>query len=53
MRPKGVLQNVNTYGYSLFNLQRVQWMKRLGYRDGSVYKGGAGQGASQKVKRQG
>lgn len=37
-----------------FQLRKVQLRKQLGYRDDSKYaSGGAGQGASAKVKRQG
>lgn len=37
-----------------YNTQRVQWKKRLGLRDDSVYKtGAAGDGANQRHKRQG
>ncbi|KAG7337614.1 hypothetical protein IV203_021835 [Nitzschia inconspicua] len=36
------------------NVQRVQWKKKLGLRDESIYKdGAAGDGANQKHKRQG
>jgi hypothetical protein len=44
--------------FPIFNVnyeqsKRVQLKKKLGYRDESKYKMGAGDGANQKYKRQG
>lgn len=36
-----------------YNTQRLELKKKLGYRDDSRYKMGAGDGANQKYKRQG
>eukprot|EP00532_Pseudo-nitzschia_australis_P000232 CAMPEP_0168197546 /NCGR_PEP_ID=MMETSP0139_2-20121125/21233_1 /TAXON_ID=44445 /ORGANISM="Pseudo-nitzschia australis, Strain 10249 10 AB" /LENGTH=78 /DNA_ID=CAMNT_0008122047 /DNA_START=96 /DNA_END=332 /DNA_ORIENTATION=- len=37
-----------------YNTKRVQWKKKLGLRDESIYRdGSAGDGANQKHKRQG
>eukprot|EP00978_Attheya_sp_CCMP212_P037011 scaffold171769_cov39-Attheya_sp.AAC.1 len=36
-----------------FNIQRVSWKKKLGYRDESRYQMSAGDGANQRYKRQG
>eukprot|EP00586_Coscinodiscus_wailesii_P014712 CAMPEP_0172498090 /NCGR_PEP_ID=MMETSP1066-20121228/109188_1 /TAXON_ID=671091 /ORGANISM="Coscinodiscus wailesii, Strain CCMP2513" /LENGTH=78 /DNA_ID=CAMNT_0013271219 /DNA_START=91 /DNA_END=327 /DNA_ORIENTATION=- len=36
-----------------YNIQRISWKKKLGYRDESNYKMSAGDGANQKYKRQG
>ena len=33
--------------------QKIQWKKKLGYRDESKYKMGVGDGANMKLKRQG
>eukprot|EP00934_Nitzschia_sp_Nitz4_P008162 Nitzschia sp. Nitz4//scaffold51_size120721//57813//58114//NITZ4_003728-RA/size120721-snap-gene-0.38-mRNA-1//-1//CDS//3329553865//8152//frame0 len=41
------------YNLQLF-VKRVQWKKKLGLRDESIYKNGAaGDGANQRTKRQG
>ena len=41
-------------GFQRFvNNQKVHWRKRLGYRDESKYRMGAGDGANTKFKRQG
>mmetsp|Transcript_53613 Transcript_53613/g.160492 ORF Transcript_53613/g.160492 Transcript_53613/m.160492 type:complete len:82 (-) Transcript_53613:1377-1622(-) len=36
-----------------YNMQRVQWRKKLGYRDDSKYKMKAGDGSNERYKRQG
>jgi hypothetical protein len=37
-----------------FHMQKVQWKKKLGLRDESLYRdGAAGDGANQRHKRQG
>mmetsp|Transcript_9109 Transcript_9109/g.13205 ORF Transcript_9109/g.13205 Transcript_9109/m.13205 type:complete len:80 (-) Transcript_9109:116-355(-) len=36
-----------------YNIKRVYWRKKLGYRDETKYKMGAGDGANQRNFRQG
>lgn len=49
-----IVANENRTAPLTFLLQRVQWKKKLGLRDESIYKdGAAGDGANQTHKRQG
>jgi hypothetical protein len=44
----------HSIGFQRFvNNQKVHWRKRLGYRDESKYRMGAGDGANTKFERQG
>jgi len=36
-----------------FSMQKIHWKRRLGYRDINKYKMTAGDGANQKLQRQG
>jgi len=54
------VQQINDYflsylnGVYLIHKQKVQWKKKIGLRDESIYRNGAaGDGANQKHKRQG